>query len=635
MVDPLQVGAAVLKITVNSDNVQTSNFGDNAFEIINTGDKKIAQVVIDVTNALYPDSVFDPEGLAGDNVAKPLTINAAGDTGVVAPSAASYIGAGGTAGYRGLQLTFDEGVDGGFEPGETIGFSVDMDPNSVAGSLKDPLDAGSNPPWDVGGVSGAELIGSTFTVTFTDNSTATGQLQGTDNQAGAQALASQGSPNLAVTLTVNGLSAGGVGTYNPGGPSVIINGPPGETVRVVLTKGFIQPVTPYAQFLADQLAVLAAADFPANNAVEFQTVDVLLAGGNQDISGLFDFAGVPIYVFSGEDQLPIGFVASVIDPANQDLSLGPVTAPIYLQFEENPPSNNSDNGGIFWLNNITQQTLLWQMDGGTIVSTEDTSQLSEPGWNPHVGDLSGDGNDDIFWFNEITQQTSWWEINGGEVVTAEFISQLPEPGWNPHVGDLNGDGKSDVFWFNDITQQTSWWQMNGGEVVTAEFISQLPEPGWNPHVGDLNGDGNDDIFWFNEITQQTSWWQMNGGEVVTAEFISQLPEPGWNPHVGDLNGDGNDDIFWFNEITQQTSWWQMNGGEVVTAEFISQIPESGWNPHVGDLNADGNDDIFWLNGSTQQTSWWQMNGGTIVTAEYISQLSEPGWNPHIGDFNFG
>ncbi len=287
------------------------------------------------------------------------------------------------------------------------------------------------------------------------------------------------------------------------------------------------------------------------------------------------------------------------------------------------------NSGIFWLNDITQQTLLWQMDGGTIVAMENISQLPEAGWNPHVGDLSGDGKSDIFWFNEITQQTSWWQMNGGTIVTAEYISQIPEAGWKPHVGDLSGDSKSDIFWFNEITQQTSWWQMDGGQVVTAEFISQIPEPGWNPHVGDLNGDGNDDIFWFNEITQQTSWWQMDGGQVVTAEFISQIPEPGWNPHVGDLNGDGNNDIFWFNEITQQTSWWQMDGGQVVTAEFISQIPEPGWDPHVGDLNGDGNDDIFWLNGSTQQTSWWQMNGGTIVTAEYISQLSEPGWNPQI------
>ena len=47
----------------------------------------------------------------------------------------------------------------------------------------------------------------------------------------------------------------------------------------MLAKGFIQPganlfVEPYKTQLDGQLAALAATDFPANNAVEFQVVDV-------------------------------------------------------------------------------------------------------------------------------------------------------------------------------------------------------------------------------------------------------------------------------------------------------------------------------------------------------------------------
>ncbi|HHP7232168.1 MAG TPA: Calx-beta domain-containing protein [Xenococcaceae cyanobacterium] len=338
--NPTDTGEAVLGITLNSNNVQISNFGNNSFEITNTGTKKITQVSLDVTNALYPDTVFDPFGLAGDTVSKPLSINTNGGTGIIAPSNASYIGTGGTAGFEAIQLSFDENVNGGFESGETIGFSIDMDPNSVAGTQKNPLDAGSNPPWDVGGVSGAELIGSTFTVTFTDGTTATGQLQGAGNQAGSQAIASQSSPNLPVSLIVNGLSAGGIGTYDENGASVIVNGSAGQTARVVLTKGFIQPVIPYATFLENQLNSLAASDFPANNAVEFQTVDVLLTGENQDISEQFDLSGVADFNFEGEDKLPLGFVASIIDPTNNNLPLGSVTQPIYLQFDEQNPGQN-------------------------------------------------------------------------------------------------------------------------------------------------------------------------------------------------------------------------------------------------------------------------------------------------------
>jgi hypothetical protein len=333
------VGKATLKINANNNNVQISNFGSNSFQVTNTGDKVITQVVIDVTNALYPDSVFAPDAQAGDSAFKPLTIDTNGNTGVVAPSVASYIGAGGKAGFKGLRLAFAPAVNGGFNPGETVGFSIDMDPNSIAGTSKSPLDGGSSPAWDVGGVSGAELIGSTFTVTFSDGTTATGQLQSDKSQGGSQGLAAQDFPNLPVSLTVNGLSTGGLGTYNSSGPTVIVNGPAGKTARVVLTKGFIQPVTPYAQFLANQLAVLATKEFPANNAVEFQIVDVVLTGGNQNISGLFNFSGVANYNFAGEDKLPLGFVASVIDPASGNLPIGPVTQPIYLKFAN--PTNQT------------------------------------------------------------------------------------------------------------------------------------------------------------------------------------------------------------------------------------------------------------------------------------------------------
>lgn len=336
--DSAQVGAAIVSVTVNNDNVQSSNFGNNSFQITNTGDKKIAKVEIDVTNALYPDSVFDPFGVAGDTISKPLTINTEGGTGVTAPNNDSYIGAGGIDGFEAIQVLFDEAVNGGFDPGETLGFSVDMDPNSIAGAVKSTLDSGANPPWDIGGISGAELIGSTVTITFTDGSTATSQLQGAGNQAGSQTLVSQALPALPVSLTVNGLGTGSVGTYDEDGPSVIINGPAGQTARVVLTKGFIQPGEnnfdePYKSQLDNQLAALAASDFPANNAVEFQTIDILLTGQDQDISDLFDFSGVPIYDFVGEGQLPLGFVASVIDPDNSNLPVGPVTEPIYLQYD--------------------------------------------------------------------------------------------------------------------------------------------------------------------------------------------------------------------------------------------------------------------------------------------------------------
>ena len=342
--DAPEIGAATLVITPTGG-IKTSTYNADSFVITNTGDKVITRVVLDISDALYPDMVFDPFGQAGDTISKVLTIDTNGGTGVVAPDSSSYIGAGGIAGFEGIQLVFDAGVNGGFQSNEAIGFSVDNDPNSIAGAVKNTLDAGSNPSWDVGGVSGAELIGSTFTVEFSDGTSATGRLQGIGNQSGAAGIASQASPNLDVTLTVNGLAEGGAGTYGAGGPTVFIQGQAGETARVVLTKGFIQPVTnefpdtadpnEYHDQLDAQLAALAASDFPANNAVQFQTVDILLDGSQQDISAEFDFLDVAGFNLTSfvESELPLGFVASVIDPAD-GLPLGDVTDPIHLVYDE-------------------------------------------------------------------------------------------------------------------------------------------------------------------------------------------------------------------------------------------------------------------------------------------------------------
>ncbi|MEM0964962.1 MAG: hypothetical protein AAGJ81_02260 [Verrucomicrobiota bacterium] len=343
--DDAAIGSAVLKIMPGSNQVQKSNFGKNSFQLSNTGDKDIVEFELDVSTALFPDSVFDPEGIAGDSVAKPLSIDKDEGTGFVPLAEAEgkpYLGDGGTKGYRGLRLTFESDRADGFNPGETLGFSIDMDPNSIAGTKKRPLDQGSSPKWDVGGVSGAELIGSVFTVVFADGSEASGQLFSTGTQAGAQGIATQLPLDETADLLVNGKKGGETGTYSQGGPTVMVSGPKGSLVRVVLAKGFIQPVSPYNEKLEKQLRRLEREAFPANNAVEFQFADVKMTGELIDISENFDFDGVSGYDFSqdpeqpfsiDEDKVPLAFVAAVVDPDNQDMPLGPVTDPIYLTFE--------------------------------------------------------------------------------------------------------------------------------------------------------------------------------------------------------------------------------------------------------------------------------------------------------------
>lgn len=346
--DQGDVGSALVTVTPGGNDVQSSNYGSNSFQVQNTGDKKIAAVFFDVTTALYGDSVFDPDGKGGDATAKEWAINSAGNTGAIQPVGSSgyehYFLPGidpepensdNNGGYRGALVKFSATANGGFTNGETVGFSGDMDPNSIAGFTKSSVDTGSIPFWDVGGISGAELIGSNVYIKFTDGSTASGQLMSDGSQAGAQVLVSETPPNLVAELSVNGLSAGSQGTYGGEVPSVIVSGPAGEWVRVVMTKGH-QPVTNNQDGIADTVnARLADKNFPANNAAEFQFVDVQLgASGTADVSQEFTYGDFlnDTSSFDGDDTLPLGFVASVIDNPNTSdgLGLGPVSQPIYL-----------------------------------------------------------------------------------------------------------------------------------------------------------------------------------------------------------------------------------------------------------------------------------------------------------------
>ncbi|MHB0775330.1 malectin domain-containing carbohydrate-binding protein [Halomonas sp. WWR20] len=342
------VGSALVTVTADNNDVQESNYGSDSFKVQNTGDKKIAAVFFDVTTALYGDSVFDPDGKGGDTAFKEWAIDSDGNTGAIQPSGYEHYFLPGTdpdpvnsdnnGGFRGALVKFSADADGGFTHGEVVGFSGDMDPNSIAGFDKSGaagVDTGSVPAWDVGGVSGAELIGSNVYIKFTDGSTASGQLMSDGSQAGAQVRITEAPQNLTAELTVNGLASGAVGSYGGTVPSVVVSGPAGEWVRVVMTKGH-QPVANNQNGLAETVEErLADKDFPANNAAEFQIVDVQLGtDGSADISGEFTYdeflngtAG-----FAGDDTLPLGFVAAVIDNPNTSdgLARGPVSQPVYL-----------------------------------------------------------------------------------------------------------------------------------------------------------------------------------------------------------------------------------------------------------------------------------------------------------------
>ncbi len=342
------VGAVELSVMADVNTIQSSNFAKGSFQLTNTGDKKIAAFFIDFRDAVFGDSVVDFDGSGGDTTFKKFAVDNSGtngsETGVFfdsndgkvyylpgEPPLPNNTGTGipSSGGFRGLLLKAGN-TGNGFETGETAGFSGDMDPNSIAGLLKRNrnntvgVDVGAIGNWDIGGVSGAEIAGSRFFVRFDDGTTASGVLANNDTQAGSVGRAVQGRAEIPVDVIVNS----GSGEYGNGvEPTIVVTGPAGQTVKVVLAKG-LQPVTNdrngYEKLVEDRLA-LSQPNFQVNNSFDFQEVIVTI-GSNGTVtlpSETFDYSDTESGVqFSGDDVAPIAISAVAVDVAN--LPIGPV-----------------------------------------------------------------------------------------------------------------------------------------------------------------------------------------------------------------------------------------------------------------------------------------------------------------------
>lgn len=202
--------------------LNASTFTPSSFQLTNNGanSQSITQVSIDLTTAILPDMVFDPDGLAGDTVAKDLTIDSDPGTGFISHSYSGFH----DQGYDILSLAFSD-----FDPGETLTFSVDVDPTSIQGS---PAPG----PNESGSVSGLELAGATITVTFDDSTTMTGNLYRIANSnSGSEMILRTALPS-APTVEVLGVPnpPTSVGSANQ---IVRINAPAGHSVSVLVVEG--------------------------------------------------------------------------------------------------------------------------------------------------------------------------------------------------------------------------------------------------------------------------------------------------------------------------------------------------------------------------------------------------------------
>ncbi|MEO1671935.1 MAG: hypothetical protein AAFR77_14305, partial [Cyanobacteria bacterium J06631_2] len=209
----------------------SSTFTAGTFELTNDSNSQdIVSITLDLSSAIFPDLVFDPLGNAGDTTAKGFSFDNANDAGNTVAisnypfnSAATPFSSLRDGGYDVMKLDFDS-----FEPGQTLKFSVDVDPTSIKG-------AGDPGPSDSGSISGLELVGATITVKFADDSELTGQVYRTPGSEVASEVTLSAAPQAAPEITAVGFD--GSATVGDANQTIKITGTPGAEVSVLILEG--------------------------------------------------------------------------------------------------------------------------------------------------------------------------------------------------------------------------------------------------------------------------------------------------------------------------------------------------------------------------------------------------------------
>lgn len=286
--------------------INASTFNPSAFVVANdsANGERLTELRIDLSTAIFPDMVFDPNGNAGDLVYKDVTVDV----------------------REGLSFqgrTYEQPRDGGydvlvlrfsnFDRGDRFEFSVDVDPTSITGvAAPGPAESGS--------VGGLELVGATVTATFDSGHIIENQVYrmadaGSAGSAhsGALAMLRLGAPPRPV-VEIPGVTT--PAAVNNPDQIVRVVGPAGSPVTVLVVEGglFTQGL-PNGGFDLDP--------FEANSAVTVREYAAVV--------GLPGFVDVPVQLTKTTPESGIHYISAVFDDHYGVKGL--VAAPLALELD--------------------------------------------------------------------------------------------------------------------------------------------------------------------------------------------------------------------------------------------------------------------------------------------------------------
>jgi hypothetical protein len=282
-----------------------------------------------------------------------------------------------------------------------------------------------------------------------------------------------------------------------------------------------------------------------------------------------------------------------------------VTGAAWIFVRVGPPNTHdfNDDGisDIVW-RDTGGGTVLWLMNGATVLSSGGLGNISTAWSIVGQHDFNGDNSADLVW-RDSSGNTAIWFMNGTMVASSVGVGNIPT-NWTIYgVTDLNGDGKGDLLWRDSNTGNVSVWFMNGAAVTGTANFGTVPST-WNIVAEDNKGT----IFW-RDTAGNIAVWQIILGTVWQSVSLGNVP-PNWQiAGLGDFNGDGSTDILW-RDTSGNTSIWLMNGFSVVSAGGLGNVPTTWSIVQIGDYNGDGKSDLLWRD-NLGNTSMWFMNGTAI------------------------
>ena len=199
---------------------ESSTFTPNSFKLTNSTQQNIVSVSLDLSTAIFPDLVYDPNGTAGDSAAKDLEID-------TVPATVGYVSRSFSperdGGHDILNINFND-----FQPGETVEFSIDVDPTSTKG-------AEQSQSKHYGSISGLELVGATAKVKLADGTILQGQLSRIpDSETGSQVTLTS-TTGTAPTIEAVGFDASA--TVTDAQQTIKVTGTPGSKVSLLTVEG--------------------------------------------------------------------------------------------------------------------------------------------------------------------------------------------------------------------------------------------------------------------------------------------------------------------------------------------------------------------------------------------------------------